>query len=103
MVRRPTEPGREHYPTCYRRKKVNVRKSPFDSVCDLAADPSLIGRALRRLPEWLLREADRWCRREPDIADRDVDVAIERIAPYRRHVGNDRNPRQSSLSIASAK
>jgi hypothetical protein len=32
----------------------------FDSVCELAAEQGLIGCILRRQPEWLLREADRW-------------------------------------------
>jgi hypothetical protein len=38
---------------------VNRRKSPFDSVCEIAADAGLVGQALRRLPESLLREADK--------------------------------------------
>lgn len=37
-----------------------MNQRPFDSVCELAADPGLIGHALRRLPEWMRREADRW-------------------------------------------
>jgi hypothetical protein len=32
----------------------------IDSVCDLAADPSLVGEALSRIPLELRREADRW-------------------------------------------
>jgi hypothetical protein len=32
----------------------------IDSVCDLASDPGLVGRALSRIPLELRREADRW-------------------------------------------
>jgi len=53
---------------------VNKRTSPFDSVCELAADPGLAGQALRQIPESVRREADekaepwKWLLSFPEIS-----------------------------------
>lgn len=95
---------------------MNRRKSPFDSVCEIAADAGLVGQALRRLPESLLREADKqtepwkWLLSLPNmpkgfrqlfIAAQSQHEALHRIAEMARGGGSMENSWRKKLIEAT--
>lgn len=75
MVCRGARTTRQRDRARARREEVSKRKSQFDSVCEIASDPGLIGQALRQIPASVRREADekgepwKWLLSFPELSE----------------------------------